>query len=170
MIYSLSAAMKDNFKRLLGRFLCYLTSLRDGHSDEVFASRIQSDSSSFRLRRPLQIYFPENLFLGQGVDIGEFSVIRANASVHIGKNVLIASHTVISTVGHPKSHPRRGITISHPITIEDEVWLGAGSIILPGVTIGYGSIVAAGAVVTRNVPRGVVVAGVPARVISIIHE
>jgi galactoside O-acetyltransferase len=70
-------------------------------------------------------------------------------------------------------HPdlrRDGSQFSAPVTIEDDVWIGAGAILLPGVVVGAGSVVGAGAVVGSNVPPGVVVAGVPARIIRRITD
>ena len=66
--------------------------------------------------------------------------------------------------------PRYGITEDAPVVIEDDVWIGAGAIVLPGVTVGRGSIVAAGAVVTRSIEPHTIVAGVPARQIGQIPE
>jgi acetyltransferase-like isoleucine patch superfamily enzyme len=88
--------------------------------------------------------------------------------VRIGNRVLIAAHVVITSRGHPVALPRYGKTEDAPISIEDDVWIGAGAIILPGITIGAGSIVAAGAVVTRSVERYTIVAGVPAKPIGLV--
>jgi len=119
---------------------------------------------------PVVIYAPEALHIGSSVDIGEFSVIRANGGLTIGDRVLIAAHAVITTRGHPEDLPRYGRVEDAPITLEDDVWIGAGAIVLPGVTIGRGSIVAAGAVVTGDVPPLTVVAGVPARELRKVEE
>ena len=123
-----------------------------------------------RLRMPVVIYAPEELEIGNKVDIGEFSVIRANGGLTIGDRVLIAAHVAITTRGHPIAPPRFGVTVDAPIVIDDDVWIGTHATILPGVTVGRGSVVAAGAVVTTSVPPGVVVGGVPARVIREIDE
>jgi acetyltransferase-like isoleucine patch superfamily enzyme len=125
-------------------------------------ARCASVGTHVRLREPVVIYHPEKLSIGNQVDIGEFTHIRANGGVTIGDRVLIASHVVITSAAHPISLPRFGVTTDAPVTIEDDVWIGAGAIVLPGVTIGKGAIVAAGAVVTRSVAPMTVVAGVPA--------
>lgn len=121
-----------------------------------------------RLRMPVVIYAPELLELGDQVDIGEFTHIRANGGLRIGNRVLIAAHVTITTREHPVESPRWGITKDAPIVIEDDVWIGAGAVVLPGVTIGRGAVVAAGAVVTVSVEPFTVVAGVPARAIRTI--
>ena len=76
--------------------------------------------------------------------------------------MLIASHVVITSRAHPIAPPRFGVTEDNPVTIGDDVWIGAGAIVLPGVTVGNGAVIAAGAVVTRTVAPFTVVAGVPA--------
>jgi acetyltransferase-like isoleucine patch superfamily enzyme len=123
-------------------------------------------TGSLQLRMPLVIYDPHKLECGADVAIGEFCHIRANGGIRIGSKVLIASHVVITTRSHPLSPPRYKMTEDAPIVIEDDVWIGAGAIVLPGVTIGRGSVVAAGAVVAESVPPYTVVGGVPAKVIK----
>jgi acetyltransferase-like isoleucine patch superfamily enzyme len=117
---------------------------------------------------PLVIYAPEQLEFGDQVDIGEFTHIRANGGIRIGSRVLIAAHVTITTREHPVELPRWGVTKDAPVEIADDVWIGAGAVILPGVTIGRGAVVAAGAVVTAPVDPFTVVAGVPARPIKTI--
>lgn len=90
-----------------------------------------------------------------------------DSPVRIGARVMFGPHVTISTAGHPV-HPELradGSQFSAPVTIEDDVWIGGNVSILPGVTVGRGSVVAAGAVVTGNVPPMTVVGGVPARVL-----
>jgi acetyltransferase-like isoleucine patch superfamily enzyme len=132
--------------------------------------RFLSVGRSVRLRMPLSIYHPEYVSFGSRVDIGENVVIRGGGGVVIGNDVMIAAGTMITSQGHPISPPRWGRNISSPISIGNEVWIGANAVILPGVTIGDGAIVAAGAVVSRDVPSYTVVAGVPARVIRTIER
>jgi acetyltransferase-like isoleucine patch superfamily enzyme len=119
-----------------------------------------------RLRMPVVIYEPDQLEFGDQVDVGEFTHLRANGGIRIGSRVLIAAHVTITTREHPVELPRWGVTTDAPIVIEDDVWIGAGAVVLPGVTIGRGAVVAAGAVVTAPVEPYTVVAGVPARPIK----
>jgi maltose O-acetyltransferase len=89
------------------------------------------------------------------------------APITIGDDVQIGPNVQLLTPTHPvEPTPRRDKwEAAEPVTIGDNVWLGGGAIVLPGVTIGADSVVGAGAVVTRDVPAGVVVVGNPARVV-----
>ncbi|MDD3326651.1 MAG: acyltransferase [Zoogloea sp.] len=110
---------------------------------------------------------PKNIELGDYVVIGVNASIGAHSKVIMGNRVRISRDVFIETAGldfasgePPYRH------LSHPISIEDGVWIGARSIILGGVTLGKNSVVAAGSVVTKNVPPNSIVGGIPAKVIS----
>ncbi|MDJ0753634.1 MAG: acyltransferase [Ardenticatenaceae bacterium] len=107
------------------------------------------------------------IWIGENCLIGEYSVIRGQGGVKIGNRVYASPFSQIIAVNHVFDDPDRsfieqGIT-AEGITIEDDVWLGASCVITDGVHIGEGAVVAAGAVVTKDVPPHTVVAGVPAR-------
>lgn len=129
-------------------------------------ARCKQVGDSVRLRMPVTIYHPEQLVLGSRIDVGEYVVIRASGGVTIGDRVLVAAHAVITSRQHPPGLPRFGVTADAPVTIEDDVWIGASAVVLPGVTLGRGSIVGAGAVVTSNVEPFTIVGGVPAKPIG----
>lgn len=114
--------------------------------------------------------------LGGKIEIGEhcsvnaYSVLLGGGELRIGDNVRIAAHTIIVPSNHVFSDPDiaikdQGLT-QIGITIEEDVWIGAGARVLDGVVLGRGCVVAAGAVVNRSVPPRSVVGGVPARKIS----
>ena len=92
--------------------------------------------------------------------------------VNIGNDVMIGPGTLITTVNHPLSPKGRGehLGIMRPVTIGNDVWIGGNVTILPGVTIGNNVVVAAGAVVTKDVPDNCVVGGVPAKKIKDIEN
>jgi len=123
---------------------------------------------------PLVVRNPECLSLGKNVHLGEYVHIRAGGGVTIGDNVAIAAHVAIASQGHPTDLPRcqgRHWRITEaPVVIEDDVWVGSGAIILPGTRVGRGAVVAAGAVVSRDVPALSIVAGVPARPIGEVRD
>ncbi|MEE0435290.1 MAG: sugar O-acetyltransferase [Peptococcaceae bacterium] len=94
-------------------------------------------------------------------------VILDTAPVHIENAVFIAPGTIISCAGHAMDAEQRGkgaVGVNAPITIEDDVWIGANCTICPGVTIGKGSVIGAGSTVVRDIPPGVVAIGTPCRV------
>lgn len=103
-----------------------------------------------------------------GLTIGDYSRINrdccldARGSLRIGANVSISPEVVILTASHRVDDPQFRVE-TRSVVIEDNVWIGTRALILPGVTLGRGSVVSAGAVVTRDVPPLTIVAGVPAR-------
>jgi len=103
-----------------------------------------------------------------GVSIGTNSRINRDCSldvrggVRIGDNVSISPEVVISTAAHSAFDPKFRVEL-RPVVIEDNVWIGMRAMVLGGVTLGRGSVVAAGAVVTKDVPPLTIVAGIPAR-------
>ena len=120
----------------------------------------------------LDIYFPvfisdiNNLRIGENCSIAPFVQIWANETVQIGENTAIAAHVQITTSTHDYSHrPYRNKRIDLPITIGNNVWIGGGAIILPGVTIGDNAVIGAGSVVTKNIPESTLAYGTPARVV-----
>jgi len=99
-------------------------------------------------------------------------VILDTSPVNIGAGVCIAPGVCISCAGHAIDPEQRigGLMTSAPITIEDQVWIGANATICAGVTIGKGSIIGAGSVVTKDIPAGVIAVGNPCKVVRAITE
>jgi maltose O-acetyltransferase len=106
------------------------------------------------------------LRLGARSYLGRGSFIALDAPVTIGAYVLGGPGVMIFTANHGMAPEQPMIdqpTVKAPVVIEDDVWLGARAIILPGVCVGRGAVIAAGSVVTKSVPTGAIVGGVPAR-------
>jgi galactoside O-acetyltransferase len=152
--------------RIIGAIASSWRRAANAHDATALIKQCRRSGSQVRLRMPVVIYAPEQLEFGDRVDVGEFTHIRANGGITIGSRVLIAANVTITTREHPVELPRWSVTKDAPIVIEDDVWIGAGAVVLPGVTIGRGAVVAAGAVVTTSVAPDTVVAGVPARLIK----
>jgi maltose O-acetyltransferase len=110
--------------------------------------------------------------IGDGTFINVDAVMLDVAAIEIGAACQIATRVQLLTATHPiDPEPRRlGWEYAEPITIADNVWLGGGVIVCPGVTIGQDTVVGAGAVVAKDLPAGVVAAGVPARVLREIGD
>jgi galactoside O-acetyltransferase len=115
---------------------------------------------------------------GSNVHIGDDFYANFNLTliddvdIRIGNGVMIAPNVTVTTTGHPV-HPELRYDynrFSKPVTIEDKVWIGSSAVVLPGVTIGYGSVIGAGSVVTHDVPPMVVAFGSPCRVARAITD
>ncbi len=123
-----------------------------------------------------------NIFLGNDVIIGINCTFVDNAEIHIGNKVMIASNVQFYTSSHPVLPQERLIpdwkeqqtpffrTYARPIEVKDNAWIGGGSILLPGVTVGENSVIGAGSVVNRSIPANCVAAGNPCRVIRCLHD
>lgn len=109
--------------------------------------------------------------LGRNVFINQNCTFYDLGGLEIGDDVMIGPNVSLITSGHPvEPSRRRDFVVAKPIVIERNVWIGAGATIIGGVTVGENSVVAAGAVVTRDVPPNVLVGGNPAAVIRSIAE
>lgn len=125
----------------------------------------------------LDVKFTPEIIIGNNVSIQKDCHIGAINKIIIGNNVLLASKVYISDHSHGEitkeallhSPSQRRLYSKGPVIIEDNVWLGEGVVVLPGVTIGENSIIGANAVVTKSVPKNSVVAGNPARIIREIN-
>lgn len=128
---------------------------------------------SFAIIKPSSYYGNSvgiGLRIGNNSNIGPYNYVGCSGQITIGDNVLVGQRVHFAAENHvfeDTSRPMRDQGVkSESITIEDDCWIGSGSIILDGVTVGKGAIVAAGAVVTHNVPPYKIVGGVPARIIK----
>lgn len=113
----------------------------------------------------------ENVILGERVTIGEFCYIWGNAGLTIGDDTLIAAGCQITTLSHDVcADVYRESSISSPVFIDKNVWLGFGVKVMPGVSIGANSIIGAGSVVTKDIPQNVIAFGAPAKIIRSIKQ
>jgi acetyltransferase-like isoleucine patch superfamily enzyme len=126
----------------------------------------KSVGDSFHLIPPFYADYGLNITIGRAVFIGYACMFTGHGAIDIADDVMIANKVSLVTAGHPVEPDRRRDYITvEPISIETNVWIGTAATVLPGVTIGADSVVAAGAVVTHDVPPATLVAGVPATVI-----
>ncbi|MBU6342549.1 MAG: sugar O-acetyltransferase [Bacteroidetes bacterium] len=115
---------------------------------------------------PFYTNFGRHISLGHHVFINHGCSFLDLGGITIGDDVLIAPMVSISSESHPVEPSMRKMLVLKPVVIQNKVWIGARATILPGVTVGANSVVAAGAVVTQDVPSNVVVGGVPAKIIK----
>ncbi|MGN6292111.1 MAG: DapH/DapD/GlmU-related protein [Chitinophagaceae bacterium] len=115
---------------------------------------------------PLFINYGRHLSIGKNVFINFNCTFLTLGGIVIEDNVLIGPEVKILSEGHPLSPDERQSLIPGKVHIKQNAWIGAGATILPGISIGENAVVAAGAVVTKDVPGNTVVAGIPAKIIK----
>ena len=130
----------------------------------------QPVDESFGLFPPFYTDCGKNIHIGKQVFINMGCKFQDQGGIFIDDGVLIGHNVVLATLNHAMRPERRGDMLPAPIHIGKRVWIGSNAAVLPGVTIGDGAIVAAGAVVTRDVPENTIVGGVPARVLRHLSE
>lgn len=116
---------------------------------------------------PLYVNWGSRIALGDHVYANTGLTVIDDTFVTIGSHVMLGPRVTISAASHPVDPElrRQAYQYDLPVTIEENVWVGAGATILPGVTIGKNSVIGAGSVVDRDIPPDVVAAGVPCRVL-----
>lgn len=120
---------------------------------------------SFRVFPPFYTDFGKNITVGKNVFINACCHFQDQGGITLGDNCLIGHNVVFATLNHGFAPEERQSMLPAPIVVGRNVWIGSNSTILQGVTIGDNSIIAAGSVVTKDVPANAIVAGVPARFI-----
>jgi maltose O-acetyltransferase len=122
--------------------------------------------SPFHVDYGIHLQVGSNFYANHGCTILDCNRIQ------LGKNCLLAPHVCISAATHPLDPTLRasGAEYTAPITIGDNVWIGANATICPGVTIGNNVVVGAGAVVTKDFPDNVVIGGVPAKILKTVEQ
>ena len=124
--------------------------------------------ASFSIFLPFYTDFGKNIRFGKNVFINSGCCFQDQGGITIGDGSLIGHQVVLATLNHALEPDQRATTVPGPIVIGKNVWIGAHATILQNVTIGDNAVVAAGAVVTRDVPPNTIVAGVPAKVVKTI--
>lgn len=144
---------REKIKRLVGKIVA--------HKDD-----------NYWITPPVYVDYGNHITVGSNFYCNLDCIFLDVNKITIGDNVMVGPRVSFYTAGHPTDAEIRNEALEFglPITVKDNVWIGGNVVILPGVTIGKNSIVAAGAVVTKDVPDNVIVGGNPARVIREIGE
>lgn len=147
-------------------------SVRDQQRVHALMTRILGKPmpESTTLLPPLYIDYGKPVTIGERCFIQQCCTFFGRGGITIGNDVFIGPKVNLITINHDPNPDNRSATCGRPVVIEDKVWIGINATILPGVRIGYGAIVGAGSVVTRDVPPMTIVAGNPARIIKQINE
>jgi len=162
--------MNSNLNKYKGAciyMICGSISLLPFHTLRIFLLRMLKAKigSKVGLYHGFEVRRPSKLQIGNSTIIGHGALLDARMGLTIGNNVNLSNEVMIWTLHHDYNSPDFA-QIGKQVIIEDYAWICSRAIILPGVTIGKGAVVAAGAVVSRNVEPYTVVGGVPAQVIA----
>lgn len=173
--------MKGIARKLLKEYLS-LTYEQKKQKTEILERLFGKMGSNVSVAAPFLCDYGRNIYIGDNVSINMNCTFVDCNKIEIGNNVLIASNVQIYTAAHPVESEERLTpgwnpqkeeyfcrTYALPVKIEDGCWLGGGVIVLPGMTIGEGSVIGAGSVVTKDIPPNVVAAGNPCRVMRKIN-
>ncbi|RPF53949.1 sugar O-acetyltransferase [Aquisalibacillus elongatus] len=138
---------------------------------EILKELFGSTGKYFNVEPSFRCDYGYNIHVGEDFFANFNCVFLDVCEIRIGDNCAIAPGVHIYTATHPLNAEERisGIEYGKPVTIEDNVWVGGGAIINPGVTIGDNVVIASGAVITKDVPSDVLVGGNPAKVIKVIE-
>jgi len=132
-------------------------------------SKMKACGSNVKLRPGVRVYFPENVVLGDHIVLNYDTIVMGQGGVTIGDFCVLGPKSMLVTVTHQAETLYYGNAVYQPITLATNVWIGAGAILLPGISVGENSVVGAGSVVTRDVEPNSVVAGVPAKKLKSIN-
>lgn len=144
------------------------TATRKKLIDQLF----QTETHNVDIAIPFDTDYGWNVKLGKNVFVNTNCYLMDGGSITIGDNVFIGPNCGFYTATHPLRYETRnqGLELAEPIVVEDNVWFGGHVAVLPGVTIGYGSVIGAGSVVTKDIPPHSLAVGNPCKVIRTIDN
>ncbi len=163
-------------ERVKAKDKCYeLNSLRPLNAadrERVIRRLFGKTGENFMVESPFWCDYGYNIEIGENFYSNVNCVILDGAKVTFGDNVFIAPNCGFYTAGHPIDAERRnkGLEYAYPISVGNNVWIGAHVCVLPGVTIGDNAVIGAGSVVNKDIPANVIAAGNPCKVIRAITE
>ena len=138
----------------------------------VIRNLLSKTGHEFTVEPPFYCDYGYNIEIGENFFSNMNFVVLDGAKVTIGSNVFIAPNVGIYTAGHPFDVEQRneGLEYAYPVTVGNNVWIGAGVHILPGVSIGDNTVIGAGSIVSKDIPANVLAAGNPCSVIREISD
>lgn len=138
----------------------------------VLKKLLGKTKEDFTIIAPFFCDYGYNIEIGENFFANHNTIILDGAKVKFGDNVFIAPNCGFYTAGHPIDFERRneGLEYAYPITIGDNVWIGAGVQVMPGVTIGSDVVIGAGSVVVKDIPSHCVAVGNPCKVVRSITD
>ena len=172
MIYDANYNEELAEERRKAKDLCYeynqIYPSQEEKQREVMRKILGKTEKNFMIVAPFWCDYGYNIEIGENFYANHNMIILDGGKVTFGDNVFIAPNCGFYTAGHPLDTESRnaGLEYAHPIKVGNNVWIGAGVSVLPGVTIGNNTVIGAGSVVTKDIPNNVVAVGNPCRVIK----
>ena len=163
-------------ERTVAKGICYefnqLHPSDTGGQQALMKKLLGRTKGAFQIVAPFWCDYGYNIEIGDNFFANHNTVILDCAKVTFGDNVFVAPDCGFHTAGHPIDFKRRnqGLEYAYPITVGDNVWIGAGVQVMPGVTIGSNVVIGGGSVVIKDIPSNSVAVGNPCRVIRAITE
>ena len=176
MIYDANNDKDLIAERLRAKDLCYdFNHLRPSDVEQqtaIIHNLFGKTGKTFCIVAPFWCDYGYNIEIGENFFANHNTVILDGAKVKFGNNVFVAPNCGFYTAGHPIDTERRnqGLEYAYPITVGDNVWIGAGVQIMPGVTIGSNVVIGGGSIVVEDIPSNVVAVGNPCRAIRSITD
>ncbi|WP_432798745.1 acyltransferase [Poriferisphaera sp. WC338] len=169
MINKLLRVTKEELWALVETLTNWIPGRIGSHFRGFILSLVAKSGKRLLVRAYAHVFSPHNLIIGDHCSIGRFSILNCVGTVRMGNYVRMGPNVMITTLNHGFV---KGTNIHHQecelqqVTIGDDVWIGGHASILAGINIGNGVVIAAGAVVTKDVPDNAIVGGVPAKILK----
>ena len=176
LLYDASDEIALINERIPAKDLCHHQNLLDATDEQnrqkILKQLLGKTEGSFYIIAPFWCDYGYNIEIGENFFANHNTIILDAAKVKFGNNVFVAPNCGFYTAGHPIDYERRnkGLEYAYPITIGDNVWIGAGVHVMPGVTIGNNVVIGGGSIVVKDIPNDSVAVGNPCKVIRPITE